>query len=366
MAVIEKRVSHNGVTHYRAKVRMKGHRPVSKTFPRKTEAQEWAKDIEQRIRRGEVYTAAESRTLAELIERYVAQEVPKKPGSHKDIRRHLHWWRQHYGHLLLKDVTPAVLAEARDALLQEASRQGPERQARNRSATKSAATVTRYMASLSHAFTIAATEWEWMTTNPMSKVRKPQVQNARVRFLDDAERERLLRACRDSPCPYLYPVVVIALSTGARYSEVMHLRWKDIDLERGIARLEHTKNRDRRALPLTHHALEVVRELHDQHKRTDTDLLFPRADGQAPIELRKHWYRALKEAGIEDFRFHDLRHTAASYLAMNGATLAEIADVLGHRTLQMVKRYAHLSDQHTASVVERMNRSMFGTGSTGA
>jgi integrase len=209
-------------------------------------------------------------------------------------------------------------------------------------------------------FTVAVQEWEWLSANPMSKVRKPQAANARVRFLDDAEREQLLGACRNSPCPFLYPVVVIALSTGARYSEVVNLRWKDIDLERGIARLEHTKNRDRRALPLTHHALDVVRELHRNHKRRDTDLLFPRADGQAPMEIRKHWNRAVKEAGIQDFRFHDLRHTAASYLAMNGATLAEIADVLGHRTLQMVKRYAHLSDQHTASVVERMNRQMFG------
>ena len=233
--------------------------------------------------------------------------------------------------------------------------------ARNRkeNKTKSPGTVTRYMASLSHALTIAVREWEWLENNPMHKVKRPAHPKPRLRFLDDDERRQLLEACRNSPCPYLYPVVVIALSTGARYSEVMNLRWTDIDLERGIARLEHTKNRDRRALPLTHHALEVVQHLHDHEKRADTDLLFPREDGLAPIEIRKHWNRALKEAGIEDFRFHDLRHTAASYLAMNGATLAEIAAVLGHRTLQMVQRYAHLSDQHTASVVERMNRSIF-------
>jgi len=360
MAIIEKRVSHDGATHYRARIRMKGHRPMSKTFPRKSDAQAWAQKMEERIRQGEVYAAAEMRTLADLIERYVGLEVPKKGRNGKDVKRHLDWWRETYGHLFLRDVTPAILAEGRDRLLQEPP-QGHRYQSREPArATKTPATVTRYMAHLSHAFTVAVQEWEWLDASPMQKVRKPQKNNARVRFLDDTERECLLRACRESLCPYLYPVVVIALSTGARYSEVMHLRWKDIDLERGIARLEHTKNRDRRALPLTHHALEVVRELRDQHKRTDTDLLFPRADGQAPIELRKHWNRAVREAGIEDFRFHDLRHTAASYLAMNGATLAEIADVLGHRTLQMVKRYAHLSDQHTASVVERMNRRMFG------
>jgi integrase len=360
MAVIEKRVARDGTTHFRAKVRMKGHRPMSKTFPRKTDAQAWASDVEQRIRRGEVYTSAELETLAGLIDRYVAQELPKKPQGQKDVKRHLDWWRQAYGHLFLRDVTPAVLAEGRDTLLQEPPGAGNGQRAGEAGRTKTPATVTRYMAHLSHVFTVAVQEWEWLSANPMSKVRKPQAANARVRFLDDAEREQLLGACRNSPCPFLYPVVVIALSTGARYSEVVNLRWKDIDLERGIARLEHTKNRDRRALPLTHHALDVVRELHRNHKRRDTDLLFPRADGQAPMEIRKHWNRAVKEAGIQDFRFHDLRHTAASYLAMNGATLAEIADVLGHRTLQMVKRYAHLSDQHTASVVERMNRQMFG------
>lgn len=77
------------------------------------------------------------------------------------------------------------------------------------------------------------------------------------------------------------------------------------------------------------------------------------------MEIRKHWYKAMEDAELEDFRFHDLRHSAASYLAMNGATLAEIAEILGHKTLQMVKRYAHLSDQHTAKVVERMNKSIF-------
>ena len=79
----------------------------------------------------------------------------------------------------------------------------------------------------------------------------------------------------------------------------------------------------------------------------------------APVDIKKHFVRAVKEAGIDDFRFHDLRHCAASYLAMNGATLPEIAAILGHKTLQMVQRYAHLSDQHVTGVVERMNKAIF-------
>jgi len=78
------------------------------------------------------------------------------------------------------------------------------------------------------------------------------------------------------------------------------------------------------------------------------------------MSLRAPWLAALKKAGVADFRFHDLRHSAASYLAMNGASLAEIAEVLGHKTLQMVRRYAHLSEAHTAGVVSRMNAKIFG------
>jgi integrase len=216
------------------------------------------------------------------------------------------------------------------------------------------------MASLSHALSIAANEWEWIDSNPMFKVKKPQLPQPRVRFLDDEERKHLLDACRISDCPYLYPIVVIALSTGARKNEIMHLRWRDIDFERGVARLERTKNRERRALPLTHHALKLVQDLHEvAGNPAKTDFLFGRSDGLAPLEIRKPWNKALKDASIEDFRFHDLRHSAASYLAMNGATSAEIAEVLGHKTLQMVKRYAHLSDQHVSNVVRRMNEKIF-------
>lgn len=127
----------------------------------------------------------------------------------------------------------------------------------------------------------------------------------------------------------------------------------------GVARLERTKNKERRTLPLTHHALAVMLEHHEHEGRPTNGWVFPREDGMAPMEIRKQWEAALRSAGITNFRFHDLRHSAASYLAMNGASLAEIAEVLGHKTLQMVKRYAHLSDQHVAGVVERMNKAIF-------
>lgn len=117
----------------------------------------------------------------------------------------------------------------------------------------------------------------------------------------------------------LYDTVVLALSTGTRRMEALSIRWRDV---------------------------------------SPVDLKSP-DEPRKPITLRQSWPKALEAAGIEDFRFHDLRHSIASYLAMNGASLAEIAEVLGHKTLAMVKRYAHISPQHIRGVVERMNAAIF-------
>ena len=222
--------------------------------------------------------------------------------------------------------------------------------------------MVRYLASLSHLFTLAVKEWGWVEDNPLRKVTNPKLPRGRVRFLSDDERERLLQACRESTDPYLYPVVVLALSTGMRAGEALSLTWDRVDLERGRIVLEETKNGERRLVALTGHALEVLSN-HNKVRRLGTSLLWPgRKNPKEPASVRRAWLDALKAAEIEDFRFHDLRHSAASYLAMNGATLAEIAEVLGHKTLQMVKRYSHLSEAHTAAGVERMNKAVGGGG----
>ena len=139
----------------------------------------------------------------------------------------------------------------------------------------------------------------------------------------------------------------------------MCLKWRDVDLERGRITLQDTKNRERRVVPLTGHALELLKD-RSKIRRIGSDLMFPGRDPARPHAVRHSWYDALKAAELDDFRFHDLRHTAASYLAMNDASVAELSEILGHKTLQMVKRYAHLSEQHTAAVVGRMNERVFG------
>jgi integrase len=357
MANIEKRLSGEGKVSYRVKVRLKGCPPQSATFERLTDAKKWAQDTESAIRGGRHFKTSEAKrhTAGELIERYILTVLPTKPKSKEKQAAQLVWWKEQIGAYLLADITPALIVHCRDKLGSGTTVRGRRR---------SPATVVRYMAALSHAFNVAVKEWGWIDDSPMRKVTKPRESRGRVRFLSDDERSRLLKTCKESNNSYLYPVVVLALSTGMRHGEIMGLTWDDVDLNRGRTVLHETKNGERRAVAITGHALELLKEL-TKVRRIDTNLLFPSKENppqkpQKPIDLRAPWEAALKKADIRDFRFHDLRHSAASYLAMNGASLAEIAEVMGHKTLQMVKRYAHLSEGHTARVVESMNRKIFG------
>lgn len=346
MATIEKRTTAKGAAVYRVKVRLKGYPPQSESFKRLTDARKWEQQTEAAIREGRYFKTAEAKrhTLADLIDRYISSILPAKKDAAQQHRQLL-WWRKQLGHALLADLTPSKVSEQRDVLKADG---------------KSPATVNRYLAALSHAFTIAVQEYEWLDASPMAKIRREKEPRGRVRYLSDDERDRLLTACRASPNPDLYLAVVLSLATGARKMEILTLRWNEVDLQRGALILLETKNGECRTLPIGNHARELL-TARATARRLDTDLLFPSPDNlHRPVQLRHAWQAALKAARIDDFHWHDLRHSAASYLAMTGASLQEIAAILGHKTLAMVKRYAHLSDQHTASVVNRMNEKIFG------
>jgi integrase len=361
MATIEKRTAESGTITYRAKIRIKGAPVETASFARITDAKRWVQQTEAAIREGRHFKTSESkrRTLGEMIDRYITHTLPLKPKSERDQKRQLLWWKKELGAYALADVTAPKITEARDKLL--ATSVGKSGKSR------STATVVRYMAALSHAFTIAVNEWGWLDDSPMRKVSKPKEARGRVRYLSDDERAILLSACQKHSNTAIYPVVVLALATGMRQGEVLNLRWGDVDIARGRIILHETKNGERRSVPLVGFARQVVQKL-SKVRRIDTDLLFPatrptRINDKvtyAPIFIRKAWQEVVTDAGLENFRFHDLRHSAASYLAMNGASLAEIAEVLGHKTLQMVKRYAHLSEAHTSKVVAAMNERIFG------
>lgn len=332
MASIEKRTNKSGEVSYRAKVRLKGFPVQSATFQRKTDAHRWIKSTESAIREGRHFKTSEAkkRTLDETIERYKNEILPRKPKAIKQRTMQLRWWSKNIGSYTLADITASLISEYRSRLLNETMGNGKKR---------SGSTVNRYMAALSHMLSIASREWEWISENPCSKLSKLTETRGRVRFLSDDERDKLLSACKDSESKHLYVIVVLALSTGARLGEILSLTWPQVDFKSHKIILEDTKNNERRVLPLQGHAYDVLKGWSDI-RRIDTNLLFPnKRDPQKHIDIRSPWYTALKRSGIEDFRFHDLRHSAASYLAMNGATLAEIAEVLGHKTLQMVKRY---------------------------
>ena len=353
MASISKRLNNEGKPYYTVRIRLKGHPIQVATFDRITDAKKWAASTESAIREGRHFktTEAKRHTLGDMVDRYIKDVLPTKPKEADRQQNQLEWWKDAIGAHALADITPALIVEGRDRLLTEMGQRGKVR---------SPATVVRYMAALSHAFTIAVNEWQWLEDSPMRKVKKPKEPRGRVRFLDDIERERLLTACRDSKSEWLYMCVILALSTGMRQGELMGLKWPDVNLKDRYIILHETKNGERRRVPLTGHALELL-QAHAKVRRLDTPLLFPgKAHPDKPIELKKPFQTALRQAEITDFKWHDLRHCTASYLAMNGASLAEIAEVLGHKTLQMVKRYAHLSDGHVSSVVESMNNKIFG------
>lgn len=352
MAYIQERKDSQGNISYRVQVRLKGHPLQTATFERKTDAKKWAQDIESAIRDGRHFktTEAKKHTLGDLADRYIRDVLPTKPKSEAKQKAQMEWWKAELGNYTLADITPALISEKRDLLLQGTT---------YRKTKRSPSTAMRYMAVLSHAYTVAVQEWGWVDDSPMRKVRKPKEARGRVRFLNDKERGALLDACRESESPLLYPIVVLALSTGMRHGEIIGLTWNDIHLSDGYLVLHETKNGERRRVPLAGHALAEIKKL-NKVRRIDTPYVFPHARHKKPVDIRTPWEKAVEAAKIKDFRFHDLRHCCASYLAMNGASLSEIAEVLGHKTLAMVKRYAHLSEAHTSKVVESMNKRIFG------
>jgi integrase len=353
MAQIQERLKSDGSKSYRVRIRIHGHPPATATFDRMTDAKRWATQTEAAIREGRYFKNVQSRkrTLSEAIDKYIDEHLlPSGQPSTTNRLAYLRTWKELLGEHALSAVTPALLSETRNKHIMNRTNQFGRK--------INQTTANRYTQALGHVFTIALKEWEWVQDNPVSKLRKFKESRGRVRFLSDDERERLLSACQQSTNPHLYLIVVLALSTGARKNEIVGMEWKDVDLDRERVTLHHTKNGERRTLHIKGTALELLKK-HACQRNPEIPFVFPSATKKKPIEITTAWETARERAEIEDFRFHDLRHSAASYLAMNGATIQEIAEVLGHKTLQMVKRYAHLAETHTAKVVERMNQRVF-------
>ncbi|MES9868547.1 MAG: hypothetical protein ABW149_02435, partial [Sedimenticola sp.] len=202
MATIRKRKTASGSYHYHVQVRKKGYPAQTASFKRLTDAKNWAKQTEAAIMEGRHFKTAEAKkhSFSDLVERYIRDELPKKSASlAKTQKSQLEWWSEQLGSYTLADITPALVVECRDKLASSTTKRGRQR---------APATVVRYMAALSHAFTVAVNEWGWLDDSPMRKVKKPKEPRGRVRFLSEdvvelgkrikGERTRLLEACKAS------------------------------------------------------------------------------------------------------------------------------------------------------------------------
>jgi len=215
---------------------------------------------------------------------------------------------------------------------------------------KTIATVNRYMSALKRMFTCAV-EFEMVGDDVLRKVRRVQQlqeRNQRTRFLSKDEIERLLAVC-DSD---FKPVVMLALNTGMRKSELLGLQWnKNVDMVHNRISITETKNSQRRDIPINATVKEALAGL---VRRLDSPYVFNRSNGHPYKTIDKKWIEVRAKAGLEDVRFHDLRHTFASHLVIAGVGIMVVKELLGHKSLTMTMRYAHLAPNLTEQAVSKL------------
>jgi integrase len=294
-------------------------------------------------------------TIGELIDLYMAGYE----GRDTTRAQRLAWWRGKLGAITLADISDDHVHVAIEQMKSEPARYYAGRDAygkpiyRAKKRQLSGATINRILNAFAGVCTwaikrrIAPKGW----IHPCRGIERHPEGQGRTRFLSEDERTRLLAACRGARWPKMYALVLLGLTTGARKGELLGLHWQDVDFAQALLHIPTTKNGDPKALPLTPAAREELQRL----QGAPTKLVFEstRSPGQ-PFGFEPEWKELLKACGIRNFRFHDLRHSCASMLAANGATLLEIGDLLGHRQVSMTKRYSHLAASHRSQLVHRV------------
>ena len=310
--------------YWQVQIRRYGVKPETKTFPTRDEAKIWARLIESEIDRG-IYVSryeAEHITFSELVHRYQKEVTPFKKSASREISR-LKCLDKFFGEVTLARINSEMVACFRDERL---------------SLNLSGATVIKDLNTLSHIIDTAIKEWGlYISQNPVKNIRKPRVNNSRSRRLSNEEEIILLAKCREHSL-MMESVVIFAIETAMRLGEIINLNWSDINMERQIATLHHTKNGEVRQVPLSNAAIASVGTL-------------PRHIGSLKVFWRwktvsgfeSSWQRVLAKSAIQNFRFHDLRHEATSRLFEMNLNMIEVSTITGHKTLQMLKRYTHFS-----------------------
>lgn len=263
-------------------------------------------------------------------------EETSHKATHKDDIAKLKWLHSILGELMLDEITLDVIARIKAARLKEASK----------------STANRFLALVRSILKRAVEEWDWLEKAPKVKLFKES--EGRVRFITPEQVQALLR---ELP-PHQQDMVVFSLQTGLRQSNVLKLEWLQVNLEQGHmwVNAAESKNRKPIAVPLNREAMAVLHRQLGKHP----ERVFTYA-GKPISNANTHaWKNALKRAGIEDFRWHDLRHTWASWHRMQGTPTYELQQLGGWKTGAMVERYAHLASDHLAKAAARLDSVMIG------
>ncbi len=329
MATFRKR----GLYQWQAQVRKKGHPLQTKTFDTRAAAEIWARAIEYEMDQGLFVSRAEaeSTTLKELLERYLAEVTPLKKGAAPESARIQAFMKQPLALRFVAGIRGVDIARYRDERLRKVC----------------PGTAKRDLTILSHLFEVARKEWGIHVHNPVRDIKLPPHSRARERRLqpgedgEESEETRLLKACREARNPHLLPIVQLALETAMRQGELISLRWENVDLNRCIAHLPDTKNGESRTVPLSTTAIKVLRAL----PRSINGQVFP---GLTTEAVKRAYTRAVRRTDIKDLRFHDLRHEATTRLFEKGLNIMEVASITGHKDLRMLRRYTHLKAEDLA------------------
>jgi len=316
-----------GAYQWQAQVRKKGQPLQTKTFETRALAEQWARTIEVEMDKGMFISRAEaeSTTLKELLERYLTEVTPLKKGAASETNRLRALMRLPLARRFVAGIRGMDVARFRDERLQKVT----------------PSTVKRDLVLLGHAFEVARKEWGIYAHNPVRDIKLPSDNRPRDRRLQAGEETRLLEACREARNPWLLPIVQLALETAMRQGELIRLRWEHIDLNRRTAHLPDTKNGESRTVPLSTTAVRVLRAL----PRSLHGPIFP---GLTTEAIKRAYIRAVRRAGIENLRFHDLRHEATTRLFEKGLNIMEVASITGHKDLRMLRRYTHLKAEDLA------------------
>jgi integrase len=285
-------------------------------------------------------------TLGDAFGRYFLLKARKR--SLPEDRRHAgHLTRAFGPDIRLRDLTAGRIGAYRARRLAATSLR--RKDAAGHATPLSAASINRPLALLRHLLRLARDEWGVLEQVPVVKLeREPE---GRIRWLEPDEEARLLAACADSDNPNLRPIVTLALESGMRQGEIMGMTWERVDMSRGVIRLERTKSGRRREVPMR----QVVYNLLAARPEPREGRVWPELNNQTGWD-RTGWEKAVEAARIDDLHFHDTRHHFASWFVMRGGALPALQQILGHATLAMTMRYAHLSPGHLRAEISKTER----------